>query len=201
MKILVLNGSPHLNGATSDMVNAFAVGAREAGNEVVCLNVARKNIHGCLGCEYCREKESGICVQKDEMQAIYPEILSADMVVFASPIYYFTLSAQLQAAIHRTYAIDIPRNVKKTALILSSGSAFVYGPAITQYYQSIVEYWAWKTRESSRRTESKTTQKRSAASCIDLERACGQRRDYELPSPSKNRRQNQRNRLRLGLSL
>ena len=141
MKILVLNGSPHLNGATSDMVNAFSAGAREAGNEVVCLNVARKNIHGCLGCEYCREKESGICVQKDEMQAIYPEILSADMVVFASPIYYFTLSAQLQAAIHRTYAIDIPRNVKKTALILSSGSAFVYGPAITQYYQSIVEYW------------------------------------------------------------
>ena len=141
MKILVLNGSPHLNGATSDMVNAFAAGAREAGNQVVCLNVARKNIHGCLGCEYCREKESGICVQKDEMQAIYPEILSADMVVFASPIYYFTLSAQLQAAIHRTYAIDIPRNVKKTALILSSGNAFVYGPAITQYYQSIVEYW------------------------------------------------------------
>ena len=75
------------------------------------------------------------------MKAIYPEILSADMVVFASPIYYFTLSAQLQAVIHRTYAIDIPGNVKKTALILSSGDKYVYGPAIAQYYQSIVEYW------------------------------------------------------------
>ena len=75
------------------------------------------------------------------MQAIYPEILSADMVVFASPIYYFTLSAQLQAVIHRTYSIDIPKNVKKVALIMSSGSAYVYGPAIAQYYQSIVEYW------------------------------------------------------------
>ena len=63
------------------------------------------------------------------------------MVVFASPIYYFTLSAQLQAAIHRTYSIDIPKNVKKVALIMSSGSPFVYGPAIAQYYQSIVEYW------------------------------------------------------------
>ena len=61
--------------------------------------------------------------------------------MFASPIYYFTLYAQLQAAIHRTYAIDIPRNVKKVALIMSSGSPFVYGPAIAQYYQSIVEYW------------------------------------------------------------
>ena len=51
------------------------------------------------------------------------------------------VSAQLQAVIHRTYAIDIPEKVRKTALIMSSGSQFVYGPAITQYYQSIVEYW------------------------------------------------------------
>ena len=43
--------------------------------------------------------------------------------------------------IHRTYAIDIPENVKKVALILSSGSPYVYGPAIAQYYHSIVEYW------------------------------------------------------------
>ena len=141
MKILVLNGSPHINGATSDMVNAFQRGAEEAGHLVVNINVAHKNIRGCLGCDYCRNNEKGICVQKDDMHDIYPEILSSDMVVFASPIYYFTLSAQLQAAIHRTYSIDIPKNVRKTALIMSSGSQFVYGPAIAQYYQSIVEYW------------------------------------------------------------
>lgn len=141
MKILVLNGSPHMNGATSDMVSAFSSGATEAGHEVQIINAAHKKVRGCMACEYCREKEKGVCVQKDDMQAIYPEILSADMVVFASPIYYFTLSSQLQAVIHRTYAIDIPKNVKKVALIMSSGSPYVYGPAITQYYQSIVEYW------------------------------------------------------------
>ena len=140
MKILVLNGSPHSNGATTDMVTAFASGATEAGHEVQIINVAHKNIRGCLACEYCRTHE-GACIQKDDMQEIYPAILSADMVVFASPIYYFTLSAQLQAVIHRTYSIDIPKNVKKVALIMSSGSAYVYGPAIAQYYQSIVEYW------------------------------------------------------------
>ena len=140
MKILVLNGSPHSNGATTDMVTAFASGATEAGHEVQIINVAQKNIRGCLACEYCRTHE-GACIQKDDMQEIYPAILSADMVVFASPIYYFTLSAQLQAVIHRTYSIDIPKNVKKVALIMSSGSAYVYGPAIAQYYQSIVEYW------------------------------------------------------------
>ena len=123
------------------MVSAFSNGATDAGHEVVSINVAHKNIKGCMGCEYCREKEKGVCVQKDDMQAIYPEILSADMIVFASPIYYFTLSAQLQAVIHRTYSVDIPKNVKKVALIMSSGSAYVYGPAIAQYYQSIVEYW------------------------------------------------------------
>ena len=71
----------------------------------------------------------------------FSSLTESTMVVFASPIYYFTLSAQLQAAIHRTYSIDIPQNVKQTALIMSSGDRFVYGPAITQYYQSIVEYW------------------------------------------------------------
>ena len=141
MKIVVLNGSPHIDGATSDMVKAFMKGAQEKGHELVIFNAAHMNIRGCLGCEYCRNKGKGVCVQKDDMHKIYPEILSADMVVFASPIYYFTLSAQLQAVIHRTYAIDIPKKVKKVALILSSGSKFVYGPAITQYYQSIVEYW------------------------------------------------------------
>ena len=99
------------------------------------------NIRGCMACEYCHTKERGVCVQKDDMQKLYQEILSADMLVFASPIYYFTLSAQLQSTIYRTYAIDIPKIIKKTALIMSSGSAYVYGPAIAQYYQSIVEYW------------------------------------------------------------
>lgn len=141
MKILVLNGSPRLNGNTIHMVNGFKAGAEDAGHSVQIENVARMNIRGCMACEYCHTKEKGVCVQKDDMQKVYQEILSADMLVFASPIYYFTLSAQLQSAIHRTYAIDIPENIKKTALIMSSGSAYVYGSAIAQYYQSIVEYW------------------------------------------------------------
>ena len=114
MKVLVLNGSPHPNGATADMVSAFEKGAKEAGHEVITFAVARMNVKGCLGCEYCHNKGEGKCVQQDDMQALYPEFLSADMVVFASPIYYFTLSAQLQAVIHRTYAFGIPKNVKQT---------------------------------------------------------------------------------------
>ena len=117
MKVLVLNGSPHPNGATADMVSAFEKGAKEAGHEVIIFAVARMNVKGCLGCEYCHNKGEGKCVQQDDMKALYPEFLSADMVVFASPIYYFTLSAQLQAVIHRTYAFGIPKNVKQTSIV------------------------------------------------------------------------------------
>ena len=141
MKILVLNGSPHKDGATADMVQAFIKGAEEAGHTVSVFRTAFMNVHGCLACEYCRTQEKGICVQKDDMQDIYPAVLSSDMIVFASPVYYFTLSSQMHAVIQRTYSIDIPANVRQTALILSSGSPFVYGPAIEAYYQSIVEYW------------------------------------------------------------
>ncbi len=87
MNILALNGSPHLNGNTADMIVGFKAGAEAAGHTVLVENVAHMNIKGCMACEYCREKEKGVCVQKDDMQKIYTEILAADMVVFASPIY------------------------------------------------------------------------------------------------------------------
>ena len=143
MNIVVLNGSPHLSGATNDMVSAFIRGAEENDHEVTCFNVAHMKINGCMGCMYCKGEGKGKCVQKDDMQKIYPVIQEADMIVFASPIYYFTMTAQLQAALHRTFAIGTPRKAKKTALILSSGSDGVYESTITQY-KSFTSYWKIK---------------------------------------------------------
>lgn len=144
MNILILNGSPRPNGSTAAMVQAFAEGACEAGHEVTVIPVGRQKIAGCLGCEYCHTKGDGQCVQKDEEEAVYKAIEHAEMLVLASPIYYYTLSAQLQAALHRTYAIKIPKNVCQTALLLSSGSPGVYEPAIMQYRLSVVEYYKVK---------------------------------------------------------
>jgi len=59
MNILILNGSPHVNGNTMAMVNAFADGAREKGHTIEIVHVYRKNIAGCLGCEYCHNKNHG----------------------------------------------------------------------------------------------------------------------------------------------
>ena len=132
MKILVLNGSPHPKGNTKALVDAFAKGARSAGHEVVECRVGSMNIKGCLGCEYCHTKGEGKCIQKDDMEKVYPELAAADMIVLASPVHYFGLSGQLESAIARFYAIMKPR-AKKYALIISSMSPGVYAGIEGQY--------------------------------------------------------------------
>ena len=132
MKIAVLNGSPKV-GNTAAMVNAFAEGAKEAGHEVEILHVGKMKIGGCLACEYCHTKGEGKCVQKDDMEKVMPAYKDADMVVFASPIYYFDVTAQLSAAIQRVYAIGKPAKASKAALLLSSASPNPYDGAIATY--------------------------------------------------------------------
>lgn len=139
MNILVLNGSPRANGNTVAMIDAFADGAKANGHQIKVFNVCQKKISGCLGCEHCHTKGNGQCIQQDDMQELYSLLAEAEMLVLASPIYYFGFTGQLQCAIHRTYAIGIPRKLKKAALILSSGSDNVYEGAIYEYKQ-IVEY-------------------------------------------------------------
>lgn len=140
MNILVLNGSPRPNGNTAAMVSAFAEGARESGHTVDIINVCQKKIAGCLACEYCHTKGNGQCVQKDDMQEVYPLLEEAEMIVLASPIYYHSFTGQLQCAVNRIYALDKPKNLKKAALIMSSGSDHVYSGAIFEYQNSFLQY-------------------------------------------------------------
>ncbi|MDO4260920.1 MAG: aldo/keto reductase [Eubacteriales bacterium] len=140
MKILVLNGSPRPHGNTAAMVSAFAEGARESGHEVTVVPVCQRKIAGCLACEYCHTKEQRVCVQKDDMQEIYPVLDEADMIVLASPVYYHSFTGQLQCAINRIYALDRPLRLKKAALLLSSGSEDVYGGALYEYENSFLGY-------------------------------------------------------------
>ena len=79
-----------------------------AGHEVVECKVGLMNIKGCLACEYCHTKGEGKCIQKDDMDKVYPELATADVVVIASPVHYFALSGQLQSVIARFYAPGKP---------------------------------------------------------------------------------------------
>ena len=140
MDILVLNGSPRINGNTAAMVTAFKEGAMEAGHTVNAIDVCRYNIAGCKACEYCHTKGDRHCMQNDDMQRVYPLLDSADMIVLASPVYYHSFTGQLQCAVNRIYALDKPLKLKKPALFLSSCSDGVYDGAIYEYKSSFLDY-------------------------------------------------------------
>lgn len=140
MKILVLNGSPRTGGNTEAMVSAFVKGACEKGHDVTVFDVCKMDISGCVACEYCHTKGNGNCIQQDDMQKIYPVLDEAEMIVLASPVYYHNFTGQLHCAINRIYALDKPKNLKKAALILSSGSDGVYGGAMYEYENSFLDY-------------------------------------------------------------
>ncbi|MBR6230963.1 MAG: flavodoxin family protein [Lachnospiraceae bacterium] len=132
MKIAVFNGSPRKEN-TAALIDAFCEGAKEAGHEVEVYHVGKMKIAGCLGCGYCHTKGEGNCIQKDDLEKIMPAYKEADMIVFASPIYYFTMTAQMEAAIQRVFCIGKPAKAKKAALLLSSGSPGVYEGACAQF--------------------------------------------------------------------
>lgn len=146
MNILILNGSPRRNGNTSAMIAAFRQGAESKGHQATVIDVCKKQIAGCLGCEYCHTKGHGVCIQQDDMREVYAALESADMLVIASPIYHFSLAGQLQCAINRTYAVEKPKWPRKTMLFLSSGDDDVYDGAIYEYRKSFAEYLGLEDR-------------------------------------------------------
>ena len=140
MQILILQGSPRAKGNTAWMAEEYKNAAEAAGHKVTIVNVAHKHIAGCLACEYCHGKGNGACIQKDDMQELYPLMAEAEVLVLAAPIYYFTLCSQIQAPIHRMYCVTKPAKVKKMALLMSSYSPNVYDGAIAEF-RDLCNYW------------------------------------------------------------
>ena len=144
MNVLILQASPRANGNTAWMAEEFKKAAEAAGHQVTLVNVSKKKIAGCLACEYCHNKGNGACIQKDDMQELYPLMAEAEVLVLAAPIYYFTLNAQIQAPIQRMYCVNKPAKVQKMALLMSSYSPNVYDGA-TAEFRDICNYWGTKS--------------------------------------------------------
>ena len=102
-KVLILAGSPRKGGNSEALCDEFARGAREAGHEVELVRVAAKKIHPCSGCYYCKD-HGGDGVFKDDMTELLQKIIDTDVLVLASPVYFYSISAQLKAVIDRTVA-------------------------------------------------------------------------------------------------
>ena len=99
-KVLILSGSPRKDGNSDILCNEFMRGAVESGNEVEKIRVAEKKIGFCTGCYACRN--TGVCAIKDDMAEVMQKLIDADVIVLASPVYFYSIDAQLKALIDRT---------------------------------------------------------------------------------------------------
>ena len=145
MKIIILQGSPNKKGSTSILAESFTKGALEAGHKVERFDLAKMNIHPCIGCVACGYE--GPCVQKDDNQQIREAILGADLVVFATPLYYYGMSAQLKIVVDRFCAYNSSLHGKhmKSALLTVAWNADDWTfEALEAHYKTLVRYCGFK---------------------------------------------------------
>lgn len=149
--ILVIQGGGRANGNTAQLINHFVKGAEESGHSVEVISLMANEVKGCLGCNACRYGKP--CIQKDAFNDIIPKIKSADCIVFASPLYFWTVSSRIKAFIERFYCIaeeDVnppfgryeKYPVKDCALLMTSADNFfwTFEQAISYYQFAVVNY-------------------------------------------------------------
>lgn len=147
-KIVILNGSPRRNGNTSVLVKAFTEGATGAGNEVTEFFLGGMEIHGCKGCFGGHSSRACPCVQKDDMDKIYPAVREAEVVVLASPLYYWNMSGQIRTAIDRLFALEegdgnLLRGHERASALLMAAEGHGFEDVVL-YYDHLMEHLRWK---------------------------------------------------------
>lgn len=151
-KIMIFNGSPRVNGNTEALIDAFIQGAEEAGNTVAKFNLREMNIHPCIGCIKGGKNPDSPCVQKDDMDKIYPVYKDADIFVLASPLYYWSFSAQMKTAFDRIFAVSEMNDGYKTPykecmmLIAAEGTGDRNFAPMVDYYESLLKHLGWTDR-------------------------------------------------------
>lgn len=124
-QVLVILGSPRRKGNSSTLAAWISRGAKSAGAEVETVFLHRLKISPCRGCDTCRKDDSQGCAIKDDMQQIYPKLIKAEAWVIASPVYWFTMSAQTKIFMDRCYGLlaygKNPFAGKRLAIAMSYG--------------------------------------------------------------------------------
>lgn len=141
MKIVILLGSPNRNGSTHLLAECFRRGAQEAGHTVEIIDVAHADIHPCTGCIHCGYE--GPCSQKDDVEGIRAKILDADMMVFATPLYYYGMSAQLKTLVDRFCAFNSSihgKHMKSALLTVAWNGDYWTFDALEAHYKTLVRY-------------------------------------------------------------
>ena len=146
--IVILNGSPRKTGNTSALVKAFTEGAESAGHTVTEFFLDSMDIHGCKGCFGGHSSRECPCVQKDDMAKIYPAVKDCDVVVLASPLYYWNMSGQLRTAVDRLFALEesdgnLLRGNGRASALLMAAEGHGFEDAVL-YYDHLMEHLRWK---------------------------------------------------------
>ena len=132
-RVVIVVGSPRKNGNSSILARSVADGAEAAGAEVSTFHLHNMDIRPCDACDACRKDLQAECILNDGMQKIYPELRRCDALVIATPIYWFTVSAQTKLFMDRCYALLGPQGNalegKKIGIVVTYGDAdpFVSG--------------------------------------------------------------------------
>ena len=135
MNILILSGSPRRGGNTDLLVEAFVKGTSQK-HHVEVVSVHDYKVNPCMGCNACFRSEHHLCAQKDDMAMIYEKMAHADMLVIASPVYFYGLSAQLKAVIDRCHnPVRDTFPIKQMALLLVGAATLseLFDSILVQY--------------------------------------------------------------------
>ena len=148
--ILILNGSPRRRGNTAALAEAFTAGAAAAGHTVTRFYLGEMEIHGCKGCCGGGKDPAHPCVQRDDMEKIYPAYQAADVVVLASPMYYWSISGQLKCAFDRLFAVaeldpNLANPVKDAVLLMAAeGDTEENFAPVRAYYTAMLNQLGWR---------------------------------------------------------
>ena len=150
-KILIVQGGGRSKGNTAQLADAFRKGAEDAGHSVETVSLLKKEVKGCIGCNACRYGKP--CIQKDSFNEMVPMIKEADLLVFASPLYFWTISSRIKAFLERFYCLEqedpnppLGRYekypVKDCALLMTSADNFfwTFEQAVSYYRFTLVNY-------------------------------------------------------------
>ena len=130
--ILVLEGSPRKGGNSDLLSDEFIRGATEAGHDVEKVYLQKRNIHYCVDCEVCQTESDG-CVHIDDFGQVCRQLIACDVVVFASPVYYYSVTAQMKTFMDRTYSA-LTKISDKECYFIATGAGDQ-----EKYYQTIID--------------------------------------------------------------
>ncbi len=156
-KILIVQGGGRARGNTAQLIDAFSKGVCDAGHHVEVISLIQNEVKGCLGCNACRYEK--LCIQKDCFNDLVSKIKEADLIVLASPLYFWTISSRLKAFIERFYCIaqvdpcpplghyeKYP--IKDCALLMTSADHYfwTFEQAVSYYQFTLINYIGFRDK-------------------------------------------------------